>query len=270
MKPLTGCFIFFALFVYDLSAQAAPPIYATSGDGANLVTINPANGASTLIGSSGTSGAYAAAFSPDGSTLYGILGWNTSNDRLGKYNVATGTITPVSGNVFGVPAMLALEVSSNGILYGGSWGTTNNFFSINPTTGIATIIGSTGFDSVMDFAFDSQGTLWAVNNFDLWKINTGTGAATHVTAIQGTNNNPVMGIMFDGNDVLYATEYTSSSVLYTINTTTGNATLVGNTGLFYAHGGDIFSVPEPTSFALLGIGMLIVALCRRSNLRRLG
>lgn len=245
---IAGALAALALVFLGVGSGHAANLYCTGGDGTQLVTVDQSNAASVVIGPS-ASGAYAAAFAPNG-TLYGIMNWASASDRLVTYNLATGAVTPVGG-LFGVEMMLALEIAGNGICYGGSWGTTSNFFSINLATGAPTLIGSTGFDGVMDFAFDSQGVLWAVNNFDLWTIDTSTGASTHKAAITGTG--PVMGIMFDALDVLYATDYTPSSSLYTINTSTGAATLVGNTGLSFAHGGDFLTGgPTPTQATTWG------------------
>jgi len=114
-----------------------------------------------------------------------------------------------------------------------------------------------------------QPTLWAVNNFDLWTIDVTTGVGTHVTAISNIDG-PIMGIMFDVNDVLYATSYTPNSSLFTINTTTGLASLVGSTALFFAHGGDfrlaLAAVPEPMSLGIWAVAGL--ASCGYARKRR--
>jgi hypothetical protein len=46
-----------------------------------------------------------------------------------------------------------------------------------------------------------------------------------------------MGIMFDEYDVLYATAFIEGSPLFTIDTTTGAATVVADLGLSFPHGG---------------------------------
>ena len=74
-----------------------------------------------------------------------------------------------------------------------------------------------------------------------------------------------MGIAFDANDTLYANTFTVNSGLFTVNTTTGAATLVERTGMMLAHGADIY-VPEPSSLAILSLGMLGVLLPRRRQL----
>jgi hypothetical protein len=247
------------------STSFASTIFLTSGDGTQLARIDTTTAAGTVIGPAGASGAYAAAFNPAGA-LYGMLNWQTASNRLGLYNQTTGQITAVGGT-FGVASMLALEIAADGSMYAGSWGATNNFFSINPATGAATVIGSTGFDLMMDFAFDSAGRLWAIENSNgsnnLWTINLTTGVGTHVTGVTGAFG-LIMSIMFDADGTLYATDYISNSHLYRVNTVTGVATDLGATGLSFAHGGDIAAVPEPASMLLLASGLVAgVARYRR-------
>jgi len=147
------------LFCLTSRLASADVFYSTSGNGTGLATIDQSTAGSVVIGPSGFPGTFAAAFAPNG-TLYTIVNWASGANQLATFNLGTGAAVPVGGP-FGVPFMLALEVSNGGTIYGGSWGTTNNFFSINSTTGAPTVIGSTGFDGVMDFSFDSQGTALA-------------------------------------------------------------------------------------------------------------
>jgi len=204
-----------------------------TGDEGYLVTVDQSNGAAVWIGPSGLEST-AAAWAPSGE-LYGIMNWGDASSQLMTYNLSTGAGAPV-GEPFGVSLMIALEISSNGTCYGGTWAYGSNLFRIDLATGAATLIGSTGFDWLVDFAFDSRGVLWAVNPRDLWTIETNTGASIHQATITGTG--PVGGIMFDATDVLYAIDSTPRSSLYTIDTSTGVATLVGNTRVFNARGGD--------------------------------
>ena len=75
-----------------------------------------------------------------------------------------------------------------------------------------------------------------------------------------------MGIAFDSAGNLFGTSYSSAnSPLWEFNPTTGVATVVGNTGIPYLHGGDIFfAVPEPSTYAALAsLGALGFAVYRR-------
>jgi hypothetical protein len=97
--------------------------------------------------------------------------------------------------------------------------------------------------------------LYGTNGGFLYSINLSTGAASQLVNF-GLGS--VMGIAFDHNDTLYATNYDSTGELFTINPTTGATHLVGSTGLFFEHSGDIFkSVTGPIAGA--GLPGLIMA-----------
>lgn len=224
------------LFASAVTAEA-DTIYTTVSGNA-LGTIDTVTGVGTNVGSTGTSGTWAAAFDNDG-TLYTTVNWG---QFLGKFNLTTGAVTTIGSAQSGAN-LIALEVDSSGTLYGADW--SGRLWTIDKTTGVRTLVGGGGVTSVMDLAFDSSGTLWATTGNRLWTVNTSTGAATFVTNISGISRGSVMGIMFDENDTLYATAWISNSPLYTVNTSTGVATVIGTTtGLGAPHGGDIFIDPD--------------------------
>jgi hypothetical protein len=136
--------------------------------------------------------------------------------------------------------MLAMDADASGNLFAGNWDGT--FFSVDTSTGQFTQIGSAGgmgFTESMDFAFDNNGTLWALDaGFNLYTIDPATGAGTYRTAISGLSTN-AMGLMVDPSDnALYATTFEASSNLYRLDPNTGLAALVGSVGIPYPHGGD--------------------------------
>ena len=118
-----------------------------------------------------------------------------------------------------------------------------------------------GFGSVMDFAFNSAGTLYAIDNTtgnSLYTINLTTGVGTLVTNITGADG-LIMCIIFDASKHLYATSYTSNSSFYGVNLATGAATFIGSTGLAFAHGGDFVpsaATPEPSTIVTAALGIL--------------
>ena len=122
-----------------------------------------------------------------------------------------------------------------GSAYPGDSNTPATLYSISPTTGAATAIGSTGFTQVGAVDMSQAGVLYGVgrrtsdNTVVLLTINPVTGAGTEVgsTGVSGQGNWP--DIAFRRSDgVLFGI---SGGQLYTIDTTTGTATLIGSTGL---------------------------------------
>lgn len=197
-------------------------------------------------------------------TLYGLVNRRGSETTSGVSQLvvidrATAQVTPV-----GFPNainLMAFDVGPDGTAYvagfnapAGGWIGDPNLYRIDTSTGVLTLIGDMGVDHLMDFAFDSSGTMWATADNELYAIDTSTGAAQHAVTITGLDavmidpKAEIMGIMFDENDVLYATaislsaEYilVENSPLFIIDTVTGQATVVAQPELSIAHGGDIF------------------------------
>jgi hypothetical protein len=224
-----------------LGRADAATIHTTHADGTRLGTIDTASGVGTDIGPFGTTQTWAAAFDTDG-TLYTTTDGFTGNATLATVNLATGAVTPIGG--IGIN-LISLEVAADGTMYGVGFDD-GVLYSINKGTGAPTPIGNTGIVANMDLAFDSSGTLWATVSDNLWTLNLATGAATPQPPITGVvPAGSVMGIMFDAADTLYATSYIAGSSLYTVDTTTGVATPVGNTGFDFPHGGDIYLLQQP-------------------------
>jgi len=223
---------------YILSSSGV--MYCTGNDGSSLVRINTATGAGTVVGPIGIGATYAAAFHPNG-TLYTMVDSYSANGRLATLNKATGAATVV-GNPVGITNLMILEFANDGTLYAASW-TTDSLYRINLTTGLPTLVGPLGFPDVMDFAFHPNGTLYAVNDHDLYTVNLTTGQATHAKTITGATG--IMGLTFDPAGNLFATSYRTNSPLYRINLTTGAATSAGSTGINFPHGGDIIGSAFP-------------------------
>jgi hypothetical protein len=112
----------------------------------------------------------------------------------------------------------------------GSDGT--QLFVTNTTNGMSTLIGNFGFSAVYGDAFSPSGQLYAmVNSYSpstLATVNIATGAATPVGAPTGIAD--LMAIEFAPDGTLYGASWRTNS-LYTLDTSTGAATLVGSLGL---------------------------------------
>jgi hypothetical protein len=245
--------ILFLMLVLSLCAKAqASVLYAVDSNSNQLFSVNPTNGSTTLIGSTGLNGLQVpAALAWDGTDMFTI---DLVDGQLFKLNLSTATPTligttglngwqglaahPVSGNLF------AIDQSSGGFLY-----------SINKLTGVATFIANTGVGLVTALDFDASGNLWGVNLLtgNYGTFNTTTGAYTSV----GTTISGLQGLTFDSNGDAYASSTTTDS-LYKLNLTNGNATLLGampSTG--FVKGMEFDStpppaVPEPSTLLIFG------------------
>jgi len=165
---------------------------------------------------------------PGSGTLFGTDAFNA---RLISINPSTGDKTVIGTSVVG--PSLAVDPAT-GIMYATSIGGVGNFYSINPSTAAATLIGPlVNADNAVGLDFRSDGVLFATaknqmgkGGKDLATINTSTGLLT----IIGSLGVEKMGaIAFASDGTLYgATESTNNSdgSLYTIDTDTGEATFV--------------------------------------------
>jgi hypothetical protein len=113
--------------------------------------------------------------------------------------------------------------------------THSSLYSLNLTTGVATLIGSTGLANVTGLTYDSaNNTLYAAQDAfggALQILNINTGAASQVGTMMSTDR--VDNLAYDSaNGVLYGwVDCLGCAALYSINTTTGAGTLLNGKGL---------------------------------------
>lgn len=144
----------------------------------NLYEINPFDGSMTFIGSCG---ANISGMAWDDTTMYAC----TATD-FGSIDLEDGSATLI-GPMGNQQYMVGMACDSAGNIYGIDC-YDENLYSINKTTGAATIIGYLGFDiqGPQDIEFDKDNNvLYLTGNLPgvgraLYTINTGTGAATLV------------------------------------------------------------------------------------------
>jgi len=200
--------------------------------------------------------------------LYGLTGFG-GPATLVTVNQSTGATTPVSG-ITG-PTALPLEIDTVGNAF--SIGYNDSLlYRVNRINGVFTPIGNTGIANVMDIAYDTTGTLWATVGNQLWTVNTLTGASTFKGTMSGVQN--IMGIAFDNSNQLIALDYTPNSAVYRVNTTTFVGTKIADTGISFAHGGDIqiqaAAVPLPAAAVAGVVVMSGIALTKLRRARRAG
>ncbi|WP_139323172.1 hypothetical protein [Deinococcus marmoris] len=160
----------------------------------------------------------------DGTELYGVTFSN-----LVRISLSDGAVSTVGA--LGAGDINALAADGAGNLYGASTG--GQFYKINKTTGQATVVGPLGTLSSGDLAFNAAGQLYGTVRPSLFsadslaRIDPATGKAT---VIGGTGKTDLFALKFQGS-ALYA--LTGSGQVLTLNTATGAATVVRETGLSF-------------------------------------
>ena len=170
---------------------------------------------------------FGIAFPADAAPKHPLAYATTGDNQFGVVDLITGVFTQ-RGSVASVPLSGLGEVG--GKLYGGGYAS-GTLYSVNPSTGALTTIGSgsltywaTGSTNRGLFAIDNSA------NMNLYSINPNTGAAMLVGPT-GLSPTAIVEGMSAGSGTLYVTR---NSSLYRINTTTGASSLIGTSpsGLF--------------------------------------
>ena len=103
----------------------------------------------------------------------------------------------------------------------------NQLFRVDTTTGVATLIGTHGQGDMFGLAYyPPTNTLYGVSAGKLFSINTTTGAATQIGTSLGIGGGSVDGLAFDSTRNRLVAITAGSVNAYSINVTTGVATLL--------------------------------------------
>ncbi len=238
MKRLFLILAVVALFLADtgsVCAQApspspAPALFGISLFRNELVVIDPATGAGTLVGSLGETVLPTGLGEREGR----LFTFDQVNDRIREINKITGKlISSINIGVGNLRGEGALAFRSDGVGFLASPLNANNepvndFYRItiaaNGTSGSSVRLGSTGV-AVDALAFAPDGTLYGLGQGDatLYTISLTTGAATAVGSLGVPMNSPVSGMTFATDGQLFAS---IDDRLHLISTTTGAATPV--------------------------------------------
>ena len=256
-------------------SAAASSLFAVQFPGATpFFEVDQASGAlATISANVGTPdiGDLTSDTRPGSGTIWGI---NIPDNELLTIDSTTGLVSgsvildtdgitslafdPVSGRLFGnsTPAF------GNGLM-------DDELFEINPATGATNSIGIIDrFANIFALGFDQSGRLFGVSDVsdELLEISTATGAGNAVGAVLDDTGAAVSS-MFDiasrpEDDTMFLVSSGTAS-LYTLNTSTATASLVGpyspaSTNLV---GLAFLPVPEPGSIGLLllgGLGFVLV------------
>jgi hypothetical protein len=245
----------------ETAAAADPMAYAGSSSGAfGFMDLDTA--AFTLLGNSGQTLAGLAV--ADGSIF--ASSYHTADGTLFNVNPANGAVTSI-GTAAGVDYDDFGSTTSG--LYAVSFGSTQDLYSISPTTGAATLVGPTGlgYGSWRGLSTNSS-TLYFGDGPDLYTLNTSTGAATLIGAFGSSTE---LGVLLTEGGVLYGGDETNYA-LDTINPATGAATVgptpSGFPGSFYGlapYPVPTSAVAEPAAWAVMLVGFGAVGAAMRSR-----
>jgi len=254
------------MFLWCVNARADSFSYVTTSAG-QFGTVDLNNGDVSIISPLPSTPA-GIATGANGLLYAAETGLEGAPNELITINSANGTTTPVGP--IGV-TLTAFAGLTNGALFG--LDSSNNLYSLNPLTGAATLVGSTGIQPYNDsFGFTdglagSATTLFFTLQLgtpnptlapSLFSIDPTTGASTLVGQTGVTD---IAGLGFDQNTLYGFTSpfFSGTTVpsIYTIDTSTAAATfdaqLNPNNGIGFF---GATPAPEPSALLLLGTGLL--------------
>ncbi len=224
-----------------------------------------------------------------GASFADTVAWDvTQTHNFGKLDLTTGQFNQISNFGF-TPAGIG-EIGNRTLYTTDAGGST--LFSIDQTTGALTAIGNTGSNiTYYTFGSTSTGLYMVDTQGGLWTINATTGAATLVGSTQlnmgmsqyvglsaggdvlyialgsniytintanglasfiGTSGTTDFGALITTGGTVYASTLVAPNSIYTFNPTDGTSTFSTLVAGDYSFGLAPV-VPEPSSFALLGL-----------------
>jgi hypothetical protein len=268
-----------ALLLVPAKAVEAGILYGATGSGGvngHLLILDQTTGATitdvgALVDGSGNPyGLTGLAFDPNTGLLYG----STSNqsptarahlvliDPLTAQVTDIGTFDPSGGSTM---SDITFDPVT-GILYAWRAASGHGLYTVDKTTGLATLVGGqTGDFGGGGIAADATGTLFntpdGVTGSPNGHLNTVSSAdGSTLTSVLLSGNSPlIIGAMdFDENGVLFGVRGQRTTFLVTINTATGAVTDLGPSAddLDAIAFQNAEAVPEPASIMLLTIGSL--------------
>jgi PKD domain/RTX calcium-binding nonapeptide repeat (4 copies) len=230
----------------DPAGSPDPTLYGGVGNGSGaaagqLLLIDQTTAASTVLGDPVTPGGLTGlVYDPFASVLFGST-INGGVSTLVRINPDTGALISTVGTITngpGGPTLsigdLAIQPGTNTLFGIGSnaGGAGGLLFTIDKTTGVATLVGSTGSGAGGGIAFAPDGSLYQTafnSSFDFTSLNKLNPAnAARISTVP-------LPTYFDGlairptDGAFFAAQGGTGTTIYTINPSTGAATAIGNT-----------------------------------------
>ncbi len=227
----------------SVSAFADTVAWDAIGNGTNQFgSLDLNNGNFSLVSNLG--------FTPDGLGEIGQTLYTAASGGTGLYTVNTKSgATSLVGNlanqtyyVFGSTTTGLYMVDTVGELY-----------NINPATGVETAVGSTHLLMGSNTVGLSTGSnnLYISLGANVYSINTSTGLASYL----GTSGSTDFGALVSVGGTVYGSSIVSPNSIYTFNPSNGISTFSTLSSAPDYAWGLAPIVPEPSSFALLGLGL---------------
>ncbi len=218
----------------------------------DVFSINPKNGQSVFIGSTGlTQNLWHSMAKDSQGNIYAGYGYWNSAIAIYQIDAISGQATfSAQTNLFGVTG---LAFGPGDVLYATNDTTTplgggpDDLLTIDLVTGTTTLIGPTGLKSLQSLAF-GNGVLWGwdTDNIGLVRIDTVTGLATDVNPSLEDNLNLIQTLCFSEDGILYG----AFGSLWIIDMLTGAPGFVAYMPPIGLLGGIEFVPGQPAPFSL--------------------
>jgi hypothetical protein len=240
-----------SLFAIIPAGRAGTVAYAIDAGG-NFGTIDLTNGVFTDIGNISPR---LEGMGDASGTLYGAPLLTQTLVSINPANAQTTTVGGPAGFNYGDLG------STTAGLYGLDY--SNNLYSINPVTGIPTLIGPLGVPAASGGLSADGASLYLADGPNLYSVNTSTAQLTLIGDM-GLE----IGAMVVSGGILYGASLNCPCSLDTLNTSTGQATFVANItgapfGLYGLASPQTSSTPEPSTSVLLVAALAALMACLR-------
>lgn len=221
-------------------------VYAVGIGTRNIYLVN-ANGSVTSLFSnySATASAAVAVRASDGMLFFVT---QVANGQVYSWNPATPATAPVLLGTTGaaIPYIPRLAFSANGVLYGVDTNTAD-LYSINQSTGAATVVGAlSGVPTNLggDIGFGPDGTLYMVAGTTIYTVPLAGGAVTSLGTISGLSGGAtaIVGMTFNSSGQMLVADDQNPAQIYTVALPSRVATALASTAT--TSQGDLGSAPR--------------------------